>query len=118
MMTKKEKESLMASVLIGLAVCLFMLIGIAIYNLSVNERNMKDNVNVIETDETISIGLFKTHNVENISLRISRDLFNPELIRFKAYVEFKNGEYSGEREFSANSFDELVSKVNNFLINL
>jgi len=75
--------------------------------------------NTEEKEQTISIlkDPFSKDNVESIHMFISKKIFSKG-VDIQAHIKFKNGETTGGQKIVADSFPELISKVESFLKNI
>lgn len=61
---------------------------------------------------------FRQDCIETIRFRIAKSFFAPYDVKYTASVEFKNGGTSGQQDFTADDFNSLVQKVEQFTKNL
>jgi len=60
---------------------------------------------------------FKSDNVEQIIMRIGAGLFGGK-VKYRATIEFKNGNTTGEQKLQCNDFPSLVKEVEQFIKSL
>ena len=56
--------------------------------------------------------------ITDINMRMHRNCFNKNEVKFSATIYFENGNTRGEQEIEANNFFELYQKVYNFCMSL
>ena len=61
---------------------------------------------------------FSKNKVERINIFIYKGMFDENKLVHSATVKFKDGNTSGAQDFQANSFAELINKINSFIKNL
>ena len=61
---------------------------------------------------------FSKNKIDRINIFIYKSLFDDTKLVHSATVKFKDGNTSGAQEFQANSFAELINKIDSFIENL
>lgn len=73
-----------------------------------SEKGKNDFVNTFKNP-------FKLDKVDKIEFEISKGMFDKNIILFTAYVRFVDGKTRGSHNIEADSFPELVAKVEAFI---
>lgn len=58
---------------------------------------------------------FNKDSLERVWIDISKDLFNKQIVRHTATVEFKNADTEGKQKFKADNLQDLLEQIDNFI---
>lgn len=82
-----------------------------------------DLINFKETKDILSEGLFQSDKIKGMYIFMYQpfSLDDNVSFRWKGNIQFKNGSYSGEKEFKVDGkggLEELLHQMNNFIKSL